>query len=150
VVSDGHDNKSHADQSDIRQKLSAAGIRVFADVLRQWNGGGRVYQSELLGTGPDFQGLAQLTGGASIQADPTETKLSFPVGPKTSAIEAARLFVAAMFDNEVLQFSWTNLGTNKRDMKISISEAGKDRVPGVQLFYPRQLYACASKVVPAH
>ena len=150
VVSDGHDNKSHTDQWDIKQKLSASGIRVFADVLRQWNGSGRVYQSELLGTGPDFQDLAQLTGGASIQADPTETKLSFPVRPKSSVIEAAHLFFAAMFDNEVLQFSWTNLGTNKRDMKISISETGKDHVPGMQLFYPRQLYACASKVVPAH
>jgi hypothetical protein len=145
AITDGYDNASRASSEDIERKLSATGVRLFANVLRPSRREGRLRETELLGLGPDFQEVALLTGGASIQADPSEAKLSFAVRRKISTMEAARLFFAAMFDNELLELRWSNPGTNKRDVKIFISETGKDHYPKTQLFYPKQLCACSSQ-----
>jgi len=143
VVTDGEDTSSRKSRREVEQTLSATGIRVFADILkppREARNGVRL--SELLGTGPDFFEFAHFTGGANIQADPKETRLSFNVRPKISAVDAARLFFEAMFENEILQLKWSNPGAKKRDLKISVSEIGSGHLPGAQLFYPQQLYSC--------
>jgi hypothetical protein len=143
VVSDGEDTSSRKSAREVEQTLSVTGIRVFADILKPPREAG--YSAplpELLGTGPDFFEFARLTGGANIQADPEEARLSFNVRPKISAVDAARLFFAAMFENEILQFKWSNPGAKKRGLKISTSEIGSGHLPGVQLFYPQQLYSC--------
>ena len=35
-----------------------------------------------------------------------------------------------------------------RDLKIALSPVGRDHLKGAQLFYPRQLYTCASRSSP--
>ncbi len=144
VVSDGEDTSSRTSRRDVERKLSMTGIRVFADILkpsRDPRNGFRL--SEILGTGPDFYEFARLTGGANIQADPEETRLSFAVRPKLAAMDAARLFFEAMFENEILQLKWTDPGAKRRDLKISAAQTGAEHLPGAQLFYPRQLYSCS-------
>jgi len=92
-VSDGEDTSSRAGRSDLERKLSMTGIPVFADILKPPQGPRNgVRLSQVLDTGPDFYEFARLMGGANIQADPEETKLSYAVRRKISAIEAAQLF----------------------------------------------------------
>jgi hypothetical protein len=77
-----------------------------------------------------------------------EIALGFQTKPNPTPLEGARMYFQGFFDNDLLEIQSVPPSSKKRDLKIALSPAGPDRLKGTQLFYPRQLYACAESKSP--
>lgn len=143
LVSDAGENGSHLHFADIRRKLLQTGVRVFLARLELAGTNNRNMSPEEVSGVEDTLTLVEQTGGAGMTLAPNQINLGFQTRPTPSVTEGVRMFYGGLFENDVLEVASPPSDSKKRELKITLSSSGRDRLNGAQLTYPHQLYSCA-------
>lgn len=142
VVSDAGENGSRLHFADIKRQLLETRVRVFLARLETAETNHRIRSPEELSGVEDTLTLVEQTGGAGMTLAPHQINLGFRTRPTPSVAEGVRMFYGGLFDNDVFEFSSPPPDSKKRELKITLSSVGRDRLGGAQLSYPHQLCSC--------
>jgi len=141
LIGDAGENASHLSRSKLMSLVDQSGVRIFANLL-QPNVGPR---NRSRASGKDAENLLELTqstGGDIFQIASTQFHWSFQSPPDLPVEKGLQLFLAAIFENDVIEFPSSSLRPGKRDVAVSIADERKSGLPKSQLSYPHQLNSC--------
>jgi hypothetical protein len=141
VIGDAGENVSHLSRSKLTSLIDQSGVRIFANLL-QPDVGPRYRSRTSSKDAENLLELTQSTGGDIIQIAGTQVHWSFQSPPKLPIEKGLQLFLAAIFENDVIEFPSSNLRPGKRDVAVSIADERKSSLPNSQLSYPHQLSSC--------
>ena len=147
IASDTGENKSRLMHEDIQCELGESGVRVFLTLLVNPLNYRNRSPEEISGP-QDTITLVERTGGERMSLTANGISLGFQTKPNPTPLEGARMYYQGFFDNDLLEIQPVPPPSKKRDLKIALSPVGRDHLKGAQLFYPRQLYTCASQTSP--
>jgi len=142
VVSDAGENGSRLHFADIKRKLIQTGVRVFMTRLENAGTNNRIMSPEEVSSVEDTLTVVEQTGGADMTLAPNQVTLGFQARPRPSVTEGFRMFYRGLFENDVLEFGGPLPNPGKRELKITVSASGRNRLNGAKLTYPHQLYFC--------
>ena len=142
VLSDAGENGSQLHFADIKSKLLQTGVRVFLTRLETPGANYRKMSPEELSGVDEIFTLVEQTGGTGMTLSPNLINLGFQARPTPSVTGGVRMFYGGLFENDVFEFSGPPPDSKKRELKITLSPSGRDRLNGAQLSYPHQLYSC--------
>lgn len=142
VVSDAGENGSRLHFPEIKRQLLETRVRVFLARLETAETNHRIRSPEELSGVEDTLTLVEQTGGAGMTLAPNQINLGFRSRPTPSVTEGVRMFYRGLFENDVFEFSSPPPDSKKRELKITLSSLGRDRLNGAQLTYPHQFYFC--------